>query len=362
VGPLRIAARGWSDRFEEREGFTLEGTAPVTGAFRRRGAAAAASVGLPAGRVEAGVEWTEEEADSESEVFQGPEAGETLAPTTRLAAFGGAELEAGPVQLAGRARLERFELGGEESTEPAASIEARLGAAAGLQPFLRLGRSARAPSLLERALIERAGLFAPAVATAREARIGSAWRRGGLAAEVAVFERRSEDAPFWTPPTAWRFATDAATLAIAPPFEDLNVLDVEARGVVLRAGAPLPFGVRGEALAQLQSLETEDGRELPYAASAYALGRLAWDRRFFPSGNLEVRAAVDTRITGARPTADGGELPAHALMDGLLRVRLIGFTLGLWATNLFDLRYRTEEDIPLPGRVVGFEVFWEFWN
>jgi hypothetical protein len=49
-------------------------------------------------------------------------------------------------------------------------------------------------------------------------------------------------------------------------------------------------------------------------------------------------------------------------MDGLLRVRLIGFTLGLWATNLFDLRYRTEEDIPLPGRVVGFEVFWEFWN
>ena len=49
-------------------------------------------------------------------------------------------------------------------------------------------------------------------------------------------------------------------------------------------------------------------------------------------------------------------------MDGLLRVRLIGFTLGLSATNLLALRYRTEEGIPLPGRVVGFEVFWEFWN
>jgi outer membrane receptor protein involved in Fe transport len=101
---------------------------------------------------------------------------------------------------------------------------------------------------------------------------------------------------------------------------------------------------------------------MPYAASAYAVGRLDWRRRFFPSGNLEVRAALDGRVTGARPTADGDELPAHALTDGLLRVRLIGFTLGLWATNVFDLRYRTEEGLPLPGRVVGFEVFWEFWN
>jgi outer membrane cobalamin receptor len=361
-GPVRVSLRGWSDRFEEREGFTIEGAAPVTGAFRRRGAAGGARFGIPGGEAEAGVEWLEEEADSESEVFAGIEAGEKLEPTTRLAGSAGVEVRAGPVDVSARARLERFELGAGSATEPAAVAEARWRAPAGFEPFVRLGRSTRAPSLLERALIERAGLFPAAVATAREARVGSAWRRGDLAAAIAVFERTSEDAPFWTPPTAWRSATDGTTLAVAAPFEDLNVLDVRARGVVARAEAPLAFGVRAQGAAQLQSVETGDGREMPYAASAYAVGRLDWRRRFFPSGNLEVRAALDGRVTGARPTADGDELPAHALTDGLLRVRLIGFTLGLWATNVFDLRYRTEEGLPLPGRVVGFEVFWEFWN
>nr|MBA2565160.1 TonB-dependent receptor [Gemmatimonadota bacterium] len=169
--------------------------------------------------------------------------------------------------------------------------------------------------------------------------------------------------PVWLPPPAWRSARDEDEVRVGSgAFEELNVGELRARGVEARAAIPLPLHLRAEGFALLQSVEEEGGEELPYVAGEQALGRLAFENRFFPSRNLRVRASVDTRYVGARRTRAGEELPAYGLLDALLRVQLIGFTLGVSAENVLDLQYRTEEGFRLPGRIMHLQIFWEFWN
>jgi outer membrane receptor protein involved in Fe transport len=130
----------------------------------------------------------------------------------------------------------------------------------------------------------------------------------------------------------------------------------------VRVGTALPLGLRGDGYAILQSVKDADGNRLPYVPQAQALGRLVYERPFFPSHNLTVRASIDSRVVGPRTTISGADLPAFAQMDVLLRARLIGFTAGISVQNVFGQRVRTEEDFPRPGRLVGLEIFWEFWD
>ncbi|MFN2431504.1 MAG: TonB-dependent receptor plug domain-containing protein [Gemmatimonadota bacterium] len=374
VGPVLASAAFFADRFEAEESFTLEDEPLIAGAFGRRGARASGRVGIPAGVVEAGVDWWNEDPDSEAPLFDGPvgggeEDGEPAAAAAigRTGAFAGTELAFDSLALSIRSQVDRFESSGEAIVEPGAALELRYGTAWGLRPFARASRSARPPALAERALLVRADpTRALRVASTRELRAGTALVLGALSGEASVYDRRSEDAALWLPPTVWRGADELDDVRLASgageDFGDLNVLDLRTRGVDGRVRVPLPWDLVAEGFVQAQSVEDEAGREIPYVPSVQVLGRLVFDRRFFPSRNLRVRAALDGRVTGARAGVVEEQLPAYAILDGLLRVQLIGFTLGLSAENLFDRRYRTEERFFPPGRVISVEVFWEFWN
>ncbi len=375
VGPVLASAAYYADRYEEREVFSLDDFPLLAGQAERRGGRGTVRVGLGRGTVEAGAEWQKEELDSESSAFLDP-SGDPLPDSTgfddartRIAVLGGAVQTFDSLSLTAQGRVERFHAAGETTTEPAVSAEARYRAPGGLAPFLHVGRGARYPSFVEAAAFARAGgAGAVRVATMDEVRGGSAWRRGALSAELGAFARRGSDVSLWLPPAGWRSALGDETVRIDEAgvpeggFAEVNLLDLRARGVDLRAEVPLPLGVKGEVLGLVQSVEDDAGRRVPYVARAQAVGRLTYERAFFASRNLTVRAMVDTRLSGSRPTLSGVDLPAFAQMDGLLRARLIGFTAGLGVQNLFDQRIRTEEEFLLPGRLVEFQIFWEFWN
>jgi hypothetical protein len=380
LGPALASASFFSDRFEEKEGFLLDEDPQVEGAFDRRGARGSVRLAVGAGHAEAGIDWRQESLDSDAAAFldaggvplQDSEGSGFEPELARAAVYAGAEQVFDSLSIAAHARLERFDRGAGSVTEPAFAAEARYAAPGGFTPYARLGRAARFPSVAEQAVLAReGGPEAIVVATSRELRAGSAWSGRGVRAEIGAFDRRGTDVALWLPPTGWRSARGQETLRIhagQPPdsapgrFADLNMLDLRARGLDLAVRGPLLWGIQAEAIGQLQSVDDVEGNPVPYVAGQHAVGRLEYEDTFFPSGNLRVRAALDTRFTGKRETREGEELPAHAQLDGLLRVQLIGFTFGLSAQNLLDLRYRTEERFLLPGRIVGFEVFWEFWN
>lgn len=379
VGPALVSARYYADLFQERESFTLEGEPQMRGDFRRRGARGSARLGFPGGTAEGGLEWQEDDLDSDAPLFS-EEGGASPAPAdsifgtpiSRTALFAGAEGSWGDLSLAAQGRLERFADTVEGASEPMLTVDARYAAPHGFQPYLRFGRSARQPFFAEHALLGRAGgPEAVRVSTARELRAGSGWSRGAISAALAAFDRRGKDVAVWLPATRWRSATGGETVRVGTEdspelepgeFADLNLLDLRARGVEVRLALPLLYGIRGEAFAQLQSVEDATGRRVPYLAREHALGRLTYEERFFPSRNLRVHASLGSRLSGGRETRTGEELPAYALLDGLLRVQLIGFTFSLSAQNILDLRYRSEERFILPGRIVAFEGSWEFWN
>jgi hypothetical protein len=375
VGPVLATAAYYTDKFEEREVFNLDDFPLLAGEADRRGARGTFRLGLGAGSVEVGGEWQQERLDSESPAFL-DDAGNVLPDSTgfdddrsRAALLVGVVQSLDSLSLTAQGRLERFAAAGETSTEPSLSAEARYRAPGGFTPFLRLGRSARYPSFVEAAAFARAGgREAVRVATLNELRGGSAWKRGEIAVELGAFTRRGSDVSLWMPPTGWRSALGDETVRIDAAdvpeggFAEVNLLDLRAAGVDLRADLPLPLGVEGELLGLVQSVEDDDGRRIPYVPRAQGLGRLSYERAFFASRNLTVRATIDTRISASRPTLSGVDLPAFAQMDALLRARLIGFTAGLGAQNLFDQRIRTEEGFALPGRLIEFQIFWEFWN
>jgi outer membrane cobalamin receptor len=375
VGPALASASFYADRFEEREVFSVDEFPLLTGKADRRGARATVRIGLGHGVAEAGAEWQKEKLDSDSPAFQDA-SGNGLADSTgfddtrnRIVGLAGLEQEIDSLSVSAHARVERIEAAGETTVEPTVSAEARYRAPGGVSPFVRVARGARYPSFVEAAAFARAvGADAVRLATVEELRAGSGWRRGGISAEVGAFARRGSDVSLWLPPTGWRSAlgdetvrTDATEVP-AGGFAEVNLLELRARGVEVGVELPLPFGVVGEGFGLVQSVEDDAGRRVPYVAQAQALGRLTHRRSFFQSRNLTVRAALDTRISGPRKTLTGEDLPAFAQMDMLLRAQLIGFTAGLGVQNVFDQRVRTEEGFALPGRLVEFQLFWEFWN
>jgi hypothetical protein len=288
---------------------------------------------------------------------------------SRAALLAGVVQSVDSLSLTAQGRIERFSAAGETSTEPSVSAEARYRAPAGFTPFLRAARGARYPSFVEVAAFARAGgPEAVRVSTLSELRGGSAWSGGAFSAELGAFTRRGGDMSLWLPPTGWRSALGDETVRIddlvVPDsgFAEVNLLDLRAMGADLRVDVPLPFGLRGELLGLVQSVEDDDGRRIPYVPRGQALGRLGYERAFFASRDLRVDAAIDTRISSSRPTLSGTDLPAFAQMDAFLRARLIGFTAGLSAQNIFDQLIRTEEGFALPGRLIEFQIFWEFWN
>jgi hypothetical protein len=384
VGLLRPQARYYTDRFEERDSFTLDAVPLVGGRADRRGAEAGVDLPVGRGRIRVGVEWVREELDSDSPLFLGADENVLADSTgfddsrTRIAAFAGAEQTLDSLTVAAHVRGERFEAGRGTTVEPQLGLEARYGAGGGFTPFARVGRSARFPSFVETAALARAG-GAPVVApeTLVEARGGSSWQRGEAAGELAAFVRRGSDLVLWLPPTGWRAATgdesarlgqvlpgdqEPGTEEPQPAFAELNRIDQRAIGADARLALRLPFNLSGEGFALVQSVEDEDGERLPYVPRAQALGRISYEKAFFPSRNLTLRGSIDSRVVGPRTTLSGGDLPAFAQMDAFLRARLIGFTAGLSVLNVFGQRVRTEESFPLPGRVVGFQIVWEFWD
>jgi outer membrane cobalamin receptor len=375
IGPILATAVFYTDKFEEREVFNVEDFPLLAGEADRRGARGSLRIGVGAGSVEAGGEWQQERLDSESAAFLDA-GGDVLADSTgfdddrsRAALLAGVVQSVDSLSLTAQARIERFSAAGETSTEPSLSAEARYRAPGGFTPFVRLARGARSPSFVEAAAFARAGgREAVRVSTLNEVRGGSAWSRGAVSAEIGAFARRGSDMSLWLPPTGWRSALGDETVRFdgdgVPEggFAEVNLLDLRAAGVDLRAEVPLPFGLTGELLGLVQSVEDDDGRRLPYVPRGQALGRLGYERAFFASRNLRVDATIDTRISSSRPTLSGTDLPAFAQMDAFLRARLIGFTAGLSAQNIFDQRIRTEEGFALPGRLIAFQIYWEFWN
>ncbi|MBA2563875.1 MAG: TonB-dependent receptor plug domain-containing protein, partial [Gemmatimonadetes bacterium] len=212
IGGVLASARVFSDRFEEREAFTLGDRPLLRGDVTRRGARVGARVPVRFGFAEVGGEWQEDKLDSDRQPFPEEEdvpaaEGDSVplfdARTARAALFAGAEIAIDSLALAAHARMERFEVPS-TVTEPAFSVEARYAGPAGLAPFVRGARSARQPAFVEQAVLVNAGVpGSTGVTSVLEARAGAGWRGpAGLTAEVAGFRRRGDDVPVWLPPTA----------------------------------------------------------------------------------------------------------------------------------------------------------------
>jgi hypothetical protein len=189
---------------------------------------------------------------------------------------------------------------------------------------------------------------------------GEGWR-----AAARAWSADAEGAFVWLPPSAWvGFDPVAEGVRLGEEgFNTFDALDLSASGVEGEVAFPLPWGLRGRAVARRTTVEVSGtGERLPYLPETQALGQLRYANRFFPSRDLLIEARLTGRYSGDRTTVDGSTLPSYFATDILLQGTIINFTIFVSFKNLGGLAYRTEEAFFLPGREGYFGVNWRFRN
>jgi hypothetical protein len=238
------------------------------------------------------------------------------------------------------------------------------------------GRSARPPSFIEQAILERLaeqdaeihpGLEADPRTLERwtEWRAEATWHGDDWRIAGRAWRAVGENTFLWLPPTTWaRFDPGSPLFRIGQPgFNSFDVVDVTSNGLEADAIVPLPYGVDG--LLRVRWLDqTVDGagEPLPYVPELQALGQLRYARRFLPNRDLLVEARVSGRLLGDRSTLGGEDLPAILVGDFLIQATIINLTVYVSLKNFGGQDIQTEEGFELPGYEGYLGINWRFRN
>ncbi|MGH7543476.1 MAG: TonB-dependent receptor plug domain-containing protein [Gemmatimonadota bacterium] len=386
LGPVEARAHYARTRMDLDENFDFRDALGLIGTGERSDA----RLDLTVSRGPLSIWWSgargEEEASSGHIVFvngQGtnlldpPEGVQGLVnPRTTLELGGGAGLAMADGRLAGHVAVRRLDHDNWAEGGTAWQVAASGRPVEGLEVSLAAGRAVRPPDFPEMSILWTLAEAEvdvhpgrPAEPTAleawREVRGEVAYGGEGWRAAARAWSADADGALVWLPPTAWiGFDPVAEGVRVGEEgFNTFDALDLSASGVEGEVAFPLPWGLRGRAVARRTTVEAADtGERLPYLPETQALGQLRYARRFFPSRDLLIEARLTGRYSGERTTLDGEALPSYLATDVLLQGTIINFTIFVSFKNVGGLSYRAEEAFFLPGREGYFGVNWRFRN